>query len=345
MNAKANSKLEGDVSLDKVQFSVVIPVYMGSETITELYLRLGDTLKKLSVNESYQIIFVDDHSQDNSWEILSQIAKSDEKVISIKLSKNFGQHAALTAGLHHATGRWVIIMDCDLQDIPEEIPKLYSATQEGYQVAVGKKISRNDPKMKILTSQLFSRVYRKLTNTNLKSNVGNFGIYSDIVIKNIVKMPEQNRSFGLLALWVGFDRKEVPVEHGPRFAGESNYNLRKRAKLALDSLLSYSNKVLNLTIYIGLSISFVAFGGAALTLVRFVIYGNTATGWTSIILLVLLSIGIQMTALGIVALYIGKIYDEVKQRPIFLIEKIVQAKRKQKNEEHLVEEVNSVVKE
>jgi dolichol-phosphate mannosyltransferase len=142
-------------------------------------------------------------------------------------------------------------------------------------------------------------------------------------------MPEQNRSFGLLALWVGYSRKEVLIDHAPRLSGTSNYNFRKRYRLAIDSLISYSNKVLNLTVYCGLFISFIAFLAAVLTLVRYILYGNPASGWTSTIIVILFSIGIQLTALGVLALYIGKIYDEVKKRPLYLIEKIYQGGKTQ----------------
>lgn len=317
---------------NEVEISVVIPVYMGAETMDELYSRLVRVLEELVHKNSFQIVLVDDQSLDKTWEKILNIAEKDNRVVAIKLSRNFGQHSALTAGLNHADGNWIVIMDCDLQDIPEEIPKLLSYTQDGYQVIVGVKKSRNDPKFKILTSNLFSFVYRKLTDSNLKSNVGNFGVYSKNVIASILKMPEQNRSFGLLALWVGYNRVEVQVDHAPRLLGKSNYNFQKRYRLAIDSLISYSNKVLNLTVYCGLIISFIAFLSAVVTLVRFILYGNPASGWTSTIIVILFSIGIQLTALGVLALYIGKIYDEVKKRPHYLVERMYRGKEVESKE-------------
>jgi dolichol-phosphate mannosyltransferase len=306
----------------KIEISVVIPVYMGAQTIDELYSRLVRVLKTVASEKSIQIVLVDDYSLDDTWQKILNIAHSDKRVVAIKLSRNFGQHAALTAGLSHADGKWIIIMDCDLQDVPEEIPKLFNFTKNGYQVIVGVKKSRNDPRFKILTSHFFSYVYRMLTNSNLKSRVGNFGVYSRSVIQSILSMPEQNRSFGLLSLWVGFDRKEVLVEHAPRTLGKSNYNFRKRYKLAMDSLLSYSNKVLNFNVYIGLIVTLVSSIAAVGLLVRFLFHGNSASGWTSLAILILFSVGVQLTALGVLALYIGKIYDEVKRRPLYLIDKI-----------------------
>ena len=306
----------------EIEISVVIPVYMGAQTIDELYLRLVRVLKTIVSESSIQIVLVDDYSLDDTWQKILNIAQSDKRVVAIKLSRNFGQHAALTAGLSHAEGNWIIIMDCDLQDIPEEIPNLFSFTNNGYQVIVGVKKSRNDPRFKILTSYFFSYVYRMLTNSNLKSRVGNFGVYSRSVIQSILSMPEQNRSFGLLSLWVGFDRKEVLVEHASRTLGKSNYNFRKRYKLAMDSLLSYSNKVLNFNVYIGLIVTLASSIAAIGLLVRFVFHGSSASGWTSLAILILFSVGVQLTALGVLALYIGKIYDEVKRRPLYLIDRV-----------------------
>jgi len=317
---------------EEVEISIVVPVFMGQHTITELYIRLKSMIKALIPDKMFEIILVEDNSSDETWKIISEIAFKDNNVVAVKLSRNFGQHAAITAGLNQATGNWIVVMDCDLQDVPEEIPKMYAAIEDGYQIIIGKKDSRKDPRMKILTSRVFSFVYRKLTSRNLQSNIGNFGIYSKNVIQSILSMPEQNRSFGLLALWVGFKRKEVLINHAPRTVGRSNYNFTKRLTLALASLVSYSNKILNVSIYLGLFISTSAFLFAIWFMIDFIIYGNSVTGWTSTVLLILFSMGIQLTMVGIIALYVGKIFDETKHRPIYLIEEIIKSQEtKMKN--------------
>lgn len=297
---------------------VVTPVYGCCRVLAELYHRLARTLS--TITDSFEIIMVNDASPDGAWEIIQELAQKDDRVKGINLSRNFGQHYAITAGLDFAKGDWIVVMDCDLQDQPEDIPKLYFKALEGYDLVVGSRYKRQDSYLKKLTSRLFYKAFMYFTDTKVNHNIGNFGIYSHKVIKNIASLREQNRSFGLFALWVGFRRVEIPVEHSSRAYGGSGYNFGRRLKLAVDSITSYSNKVLRLFINIGFTLAFFSFSVVIWLVVRYFFWRIPVIGWTSLIASIYLTTGLIITVIGIVGIYIGKIFDEVKGRPLYIVE-------------------------
>jgi dolichol-phosphate mannosyltransferase len=231
----------------------VIPCFKATSTIHELCARLEIALKEIT--SDFELILVEDGSKDSTWDEISQISRMNPSVLGIKLSRNFGQHNAITAGLAKSTGDWVVVMDCDLQDRPEEIINLYKKSQDGYQVVVGIRNRRKDNFFKRLSSIAFYAIFQRMTGTEFDKRIGNFGIYSRKVVEAVLKLKEQHRSFGLLVLWVGFSRAEIDITHDFRGSGKSTYKLTHRTALALDSIISHTNKLLYMSIKLGLLIA------------------------------------------------------------------------------------------
>ncbi|MDD3325133.1 MAG: glycosyltransferase family 2 protein [Sulfurospirillaceae bacterium] len=304
-----------------VHISVVSPIYGCKESLKELHSRLVKTLCQLS--DSFEIILVDDACPQNSWECIEALAQSDTRVKAIRLSRNFGQHYAITAGLDNAKGEWVVVMDCDLQDKPEEIAKLYAKAQEGYEIVFGKRVERQDSFFKRLGSLVFNRVLEYFTDTKHDNTIANFGIYSQKVIQTINRYREQSRDFLLFAKIVGFKKTEIEIEHAQRAYGKSSYNLSKLIRLAVDSILSHSNKPLRLTIQWGFFIASSSLVFAFWLVLRYFIYDTPVEGWTSLMVSMFFLFGLLFAVLGIVGLYIGKIFDEVKNRPLYIVKETI----------------------
>jgi glycosyltransferase involved in cell wall biosynthesis len=290
--------------MDRPHISVVVPVYKCPNTLPELYRRIRDTVTPL--NENFEIILVDDRSPLEDWEVIRGLSEKDRRVKGVRLSRNFGQHFAITAGLDFSKGEWVVVMDCDLQDQPEEIIKLYNKAIEGYDIVVGLRAKRKDGFFKKLSSWLFWRAYNFLTDTTIDGRICNFGIYSRRAIESIKMMREHTRSFGLFALWVGFNRAEIEVRHAERKAGKSSYSFKKLFYLALDSILSYSQKPLMLFINLGIFISFISLCLALFFLIEHFYLSRTVAGWTSLIVSLYFLSGIIITCIGVVGIYGGK---------------------------------------
>lgn len=298
--------------------SVVIPVFGCCESLSELCRRIDNALTTLS--NDYEIILVNDASPDGSWELIKQLAAEDERVKGINFSRNFGQHYAITAGLDHARGDWVVVMDCDLQDSPEEILALYNKAQEGYDLVVGLRSRRHEGLLKKATSKLFYLVFNYLAGARVDNRLRNFGIYARKVVRSISRYREQSRSFGLFALAVGFRRAEIDIDHSRRASGESSYSFRRRLRLAFDSIVSHSNRLLWIFVKLGLLISLFSMGYACYLVVGHFVSGNTIAGWTSVMVSIYFTAGLIIGTVGIVGLYVGKVFDEVKGRPLYIIE-------------------------
>lgn len=304
--------------LSAPHISVISPVYGSDKSLAELCSRLHGVLNVLTPN--YEIILVNDASPDDSWMIIKELAEQDSRVKGINLSRNFGQHYAITAGLDFARGDWVVIMDCDLQDVPEEIPKLYREAQTGFDMVIGQRTERKDSFLKKCMSLLFYRFFAYLSGTKINNRIGNFGIYSHKVVSNIRQLKEQNRSFGLFAIWVGFRRKEIEILHAARKHGSTSYTFSKMVSLAFDSIIAHSDKLLRLTVKFGLFVSLSSFLFAIFIVINYLFWTVPIIGWTSLILSVYFTAGLIIGTIGIVGLYVGKIFDEVKGRPLYIID-------------------------
>lgn len=300
-----------------MELSIVSPIYKGEKMLSELIRRISDSV--VSITDSYEIILVNDCSPDNSWDRIREECKDDRHIVGINLSRNFGQHYAITAGLSVSQGKWIVVLDCDLQDQPEEIPKLYRKAQEGYDTVFAMRTVRKDTKIKKLQSALFHSTYSYMTGINYDKSVGNFGIFNRKVINAVLSMGDSIKSFGPMVDWVGYKKTYVPVEHASRLEGKSSFNFIKLIRQASDGIIGFSNKPLYMVLQIGFFISFSAFAIAIFYLFRYLKGGVTVDGFTTIVISLWLLGGIIIGVIGIVGIYIAKIFDRVKQRPSFII--------------------------
>lgn len=307
--------------MESVKISVVSPIYGCKECLFELYDRLSKTLSQIT--ENYEIILVNDACPQASWERIVMLCAKDPRVKGINLSRNFGQHYAITAGLDHAKGEWVVVMDCDLQDRPEEIIKLYNKALDGYDIVFGKRVDRQDSFLKRLGSRVFNRVLEYFTETKHDNSIANFGIYAQKVVETINRYREHTRDFLLFAQMVGFKKAEIEIEHAARAYGQSSYNLSKLIRLAIDSIVSHSNKPLRLSIQLGFGIAFASLIYACWLVIRYFFYHTPAEGWTSLMVSMFFMFGLLFAIIGITGLYIGKIFDEVKRRPLYIIQETI----------------------
>ncbi|MBU5468638.1 glycosyltransferase family 2 protein [Virgibacillus sp. MSJ-26] len=298
--------------------SIVVPVYGCEACLAELCSRLKTTLT--SITTEFEIILVNDASPDSAWRTIVQLSANNEHIKGINLSRNFGQHNAITAGLDFAYGDWVVVMDCDLQDRPEEIPKLYEKAIEGYDVVFGNRVLRQDKWLKRKSSQFFYKVYDYLAERSADYTVANFSISSQKVVTGFRQMREQNRLFPLFIQWMGFKTAYVPIQHDERTVGKSSYNIKKLISLGTDVLISQSNKPLRFSIQFGFLISFVSLVYGIYLFVRYFFLDVPVQGWTSVMVSIYFIAGLIFFNFGIIGLYIGKIFNEVKARPLYLIQ-------------------------
>ena len=308
------------------KISVVIPCYRCAGFIAELHRRLVLSLEQIT--NDFEIIFVNDASPEKDWQIIEALAGNDKRVTGINLSRNFGQHYAITAGLDYCTGDWIVVMDGDLQDKPEEIKKIFTKASEGYEIVVGKRENRKDSVLVRMTSKLFYLVFNYLTGQKFDNKVANFGIYSKRVIDHVRKLKEADRSFGLLVSLVGFSKSEIEVDHSPRTSGKSAYSFKSRVNLAFDHILSHSNKPLILSIQTGFIISSLSLFYAFWLIIRYFISSHIADGWTSLMVSLFFLSGLIIMVTGMVGLYVGKIYNEVKNRPLYIVKEITKPNEK-----------------
>jgi dolichol-phosphate mannosyltransferase len=302
-----------------MKLSIVSPVYRAELVLDELVERISNNIP--SAFNSFEIILVDDFSPDKSWQKIVEISKKNKNVFGFKLSRNFGQHYAITAGLNQVTGDYVVVLDCDLQDQPEEIEKLFNESQKGFDIVLARRYERKDSLYKKTVSKLFYKTLSYLTGTKQDATVANFGIYSKQVINEVVKLEEKIKYFPTMVKWVGFSTSFVNVEHASRSEGKSNYNLKKLLNLALDIILAYSDKPLRLIIKFGLSIALISFAMVIYVLYEKVTGKVSVSGYASLIISIWFLSGCLLTTLGVVGLYIGKIFEGVKNRPSYIIEK------------------------
>lgn len=297
--------------------SVVIPVYKAGGALEELIARLHHTLGTLT--PAYEIVVVDDASPLlTDWATVQQQATLDGRVRGLRLSRNFGQHYALTAGLEAGRGEWTVVMDCDLQDQPEEIPVLFAKAQEGYQAVLARRGARTDAATVRGGSRFFYHVLGYLTGEPQDPEIGNFGIYHRRLIDTVLRLRESTRYFPTMVRWAGFRQTTVAVTHGTS-TRPSSYSLGRRLQLALDILLTYSDKPLRLAVYFGLLLSGGAFLLGIIMLVRYLVGQITVPGYASLIVSISLFSGIIISVLGIVGLYVGKTFEEVRNRPLYVV--------------------------
>ena len=304
------------------KISVVVPMYYEEEVAKECYTRLKGVLDKIE-NYSYEIIFVNDGSKDKTLEILKDIAKEDENSKIISFARNFGHQCAVTAGLRYVTGDAIVIIDADLQDPPELIPEMLKLWEDGNDVIYGKRKSREgESRFKLLTASMFYKTLNELSDVEIPKDTGDFRLVDRKVVDVINSLPEHNKFLRGLFSWVGFKQTPFEYERKERFAGKTKYSLKKMLKLASDGIISFSNKPLKIVGGLGIISIIISICILIYALLSYIFkLNNLSSGWTSLMVAITFFAGVQLLSMWIMSEYIGRIYDETKQRPQYIIDK------------------------
>lgn len=300
-----------------MKLSIVSPIYKGEKMLDELVRRIVASVTPIT--DEYEIILVNDHSPDNSWAEIVKLCEKNNNVKGLDLSRNFGQPYAITAGLSYSSGEWVVVLDCDLQNRPEEIPRLYHKAIEGYDIVYACRTERADKFMKRMSSIVFHKVYNYLSGLNTNKEIAEFGIYHRKVVETYCRIPEYARTFCELVQTLGFRKSTIGVEHDARAEGESSYTIGRLLQLSFNAMISNTNKPLQLAVALG-------FGMAAFSLVLNIVNifagfigWNEVPGYTTTIFSIWFVGGLILMMMGVLGLYVGKIFDQVKGRPIFIV--------------------------
>lgn len=301
-----------------MDISVVVPVYGCPNAIPELHKRLGEVLKKMGI--SYEIILVDDHDQMGSWNEILKVAKEDTNVKAIKLAKNFGQGAAITAGIDKAVGDWIVTMDCDLQDSPEDIPLLYEKVCGGVDVVFVKRQKRKDSFLTQLLSRAFHKVFSYLSEMPYDYEFGTYLIASKRAVEYFRTAKDRGRDFTMYMMWLGLKCDFIELEHKWRYDGKSSYTFRKKWKYAIGVMTTFSNRILYIPIYVGTVTSMGAVIYILYILYSYFILHNNPVGWTALAAAVFFFGGLILSTLGIMGIYLGNVFDMNKSRPLYVIQ-------------------------
>ena len=307
-----------------IELSVVIPVYQGAECLAELHHRLQAVLRKITPH--YEILFVEDRGRDNSWEILKGICRRDSKSKAYRLSRNFGQHAAITAGLSKSLGKWTVVMDCDLQDLPEEIPPLYRKALEGFDIVLTRRTRKKHSLFRNMTARFYFRLLNFFNGLKIDPNVGSFSVISRKVVEAYLRLNDLDRHYLFILRWLGFRVAVLEYEHAERFKGKSSYSFSSLLTHAFNGLFFQTTILLRWIVYLGMGLSAAGFLLTFYFLFLY-FYRSIQPGWTSLAILLLLIGGFIIASTGVTGLYIGKIFEQVKQRPLYVFDEQIERGR------------------
>ncbi len=303
------------------QLSIVVPCHNESQNLAQLHARCTAAAHSV-VGDSYELILVDDGSRDSTWQQMQALATSDGHVAAARLSRNFGHQLALSAGLELSSGARVLIIDADLQDPPELLPRMMEAMDQGADVAYGQRISRQGESwFKRATAKLFYRLLRRLTDVEIPVDAGDFRLVTRRVVQLLADMPEQHRFVRGMVSWIGMRQTAVPYDRDERTSGQTNYPFGRMLRLAIDAVTSFSIRPLRIASMIGLGFGTLGLIGVVYAIVGWAI-GQTVPGWTSVMVVVLMLGGIQLFVIGILGEYLGRLYIEAKRRPLFIIDQV-----------------------
>lgn len=301
--------------------SVVVPCYNEQEVFSESYKRLTETLSQLDATKyHYELIFVNDGSKDNTLQLINEAIAKDNKVKGINFSRNFGHQIAITAGLDNCKGDCAVVIDADLQDPPAVILQMVKKWEEGYDVIFGKRDERaGESAFKLLTAKWFYRFINKLSDVDIPLDTGDFRLMDRNALNQFLSMRESYRFVRGMVAWIGFNQTFVSYDRESRFAGTTKYPLKKMLRLASDAILSFSNTPLKIATFVGFVTSIAAFVGILYALYMRIFTDNYVEGWTLLMISILMIGGIILLVLGIIGEYVGRIYGEIKQRPLYII--------------------------
>ncbi len=303
----------------KTMISVVVPLYNEEEVIEESYKRLTHVMS--NTDEDYELIFINDGSRDNTAYLAADICKKDSHVRLICFSRNFGHQIAITAGMDYARGDAIVIIDADLQDPPEIIPQMIEKWKEGYHVVYGKRTKRKgETFFKKVTAKVFYRFLQRMTQVDIPTDTGDFRLIDRKVCDTMKRLGEQNRYVRGLVSWVGYNQFALEYVRDERFAGETKYPFKKMVKLALDGIMSFSYKPLKLATFFGFFLSALSFIYLIIVVVQKLFGFPTVAGWASILAVELFFNGVMLIILGIIGSYVGRIYEEAKGRPLYIVQ-------------------------
>lgn len=300
-----------------MKISIVSPVYKGEAIVEELVSKIYEAVTQLEVD--FEIILVEDGSPDNSWEKIREASNRHRNVKGIKLSRNFGQHYAVTAGLNFATGSIIILMDCDLQDDPKFIPLLLAEYKMGNEIVFTRRIDRKHSFVKSLNSATYNFFFGLFSDRNYDVNAGSMVLFSQRVNEVFLKLEDKDRLYLQMLKWIGFKSTYVAIEHKERFAGKSTYTFYKLLKLAIQGWTSHSDKLLKFSVYSGFFLSFITFVIAIVIFIKYYFFG-LQPGWPSLFLAIIFGTGLILMSIGITGVYIGKIFEQTKNRPLFIVD-------------------------
>lgn len=303
-----------------MELSIISPVYQAEAIVDKLVERILAAIIPLGLQ--FEVILVDDGSLDKSWERIMQQACLDPRIKGLKLSRNFGQHYAITAGISRSSGKLIVLMDCDLQDSPEDIQKLIEEHERGYEIVFTRRIHRGHTAGRSWSSEFYNLVFGFFSDGQYHINYGSLVLFSRVVADAFLQLKERDRLYIQLLKWLGFTSAVVEVEHHPRLSGKSSYTLWKILSLGLQGWTSHSTKLLRFSTYLGLALAVCSFAFACVVIGRYFIY-DLLPGWPSVIVSILFSTGLILMSVGVLGIYIGKIFEQVKERPLFLVEKAV----------------------
>ncbi len=299
------------------ELSVISPVFQAEGIVDELVKRIKTEL--LKITDHFEIILVEDGSADDSWSKIAQNCRQDPRVKGLKLSRNFGQHYAVSAGLAKATGKWLVIIDCDLQNAPEDIHQLLKYAHEGYEIVFTKRIKRKDGFWKSISARIYNFLFKLLSDKNYDLDAGSMTLFSRKVRDEFLKFTERDRLYLQILKWLGFRSIYVPVEHHERYAGKTSYSMTKLFNLALQGWVFNSDRLLKISIYLGFFLASISFLAGILVIIRRFVH-HLQAGWASIFVLILFSTGLMLMSIGITGIYIGKIFQQSKNRPLYIID-------------------------
>ena len=304
------------------KISVIVPMYYEEKVAEECYNRLTNVLKNIKDYE-YEIIVINDGSKDKTLEILEKLAQHDEKLKVISFTRNFGHQAAVTAGLKHVTGDAIVIIDADMQDPPELIPEMLKLWEDGNEIIYGKRKTREgETAFKLLTAKMFYNTLNALSDVEIPKDTGDFRLVDRKVVDTINLLPEHNKFLRGLFSWVGYKQTPFEYERKERFAGKTKYSLKKMLKLASDGIISFSNKPLKIVGGLGIISIIISICILIYALLSYIFkLNNLSSGWTSLMVAITFFAGVQLLSMWIMSEYIGRIYDETKQRPQYIIDK------------------------
>lgn len=316
LGADVQSPIE--TTLSKTLLSVVVPAYNEEEVLTEFHKRISAVLESMAIDA--EIVYVNDGSTDNTLVIMQQIRRSDPKVAIIDLSRNFGKEIALTAGLDHASGDAVVVIDADLQHPPELIQELVKHWKEGYDVVYVKRMSRDEESIiKKVTTYFFYRLIQMVSHVKIPEDVGDYRLLSRRAVDSLKQLREQHRFMKGLFVWIGYPQKAVPYHPDPRYAGKTKWSYWNLWNFALEGITSFSTIPLKIATYLGLLTAVAAFIYGVIIVYQTLVYGNPVAGYPSLMVVILFLGGVQLITIGIIGEYLGRMFNETKQRPLYFL--------------------------